>query len=103
VLERLGLKTTAEAGGVSIGGPPCRVGGQVAVSGSHLVNPSCNQLAQARKGPRVQRGEVVVIPWCREEAWPFCKEGLPDPFLQGGVGVVHQGPRKGRGGRRDQV
>jgi len=81
VFERLGLKTTAGARGVGIGGPPCWVGGQVAFSGSHLVDPSCNELAQAHKGPLVQGGEVVVIPWCREEAWPLCKEGLPDPFF----------------------
>jgi len=41
MFERLGFKTTAGAGGVGIGGPPRRVGGQVAFPGSDLVNPSC--------------------------------------------------------------
>ena len=103
MFERLRLKTTAGAGGISIGGHPCRVGGQVAFAGSHLVYPSCYELAQAHKGLRVPGGEVVVIPWCREEVWPLRKEGLPDPLFQGGVGVVFQGKRKGGGGRRDKV
>jgi len=103
VFERLRLKTTVGVGGVGIGGPPCWVSGEVAFSGSHLVDSSCYEVAQAHKGPRVQGGEVVVISWCWEEAWPLCKEGLPDPLFQGGVGVVHQGPRKGGGGRRDKV
>jgi len=97
VLERLGFKTTEGAGGGGIGGPPCRVCGQVAFPGSYLVDSSCYELAQAHEGPRVQGGEVVVIPWCREEAWPFSEEGLPDPPFKGGVGVVHQGTRKGGG------
>ena len=103
VLERLGLKTTAGAGGVGIRGPPCWVGGPVAFSGSHLVDPSCYEFTQAHKGPLVQSGEVVVLPWCREEAGPLCKEGLPDPLFRGGVGVVHQGLRKAGGGRGDKV
>ena len=103
MFERRGLKATAEAGGVGSGGPPARVGGQVPLSRPHPVDSSCYELAQAHKGPRAHGGEVVVISWCREETCPLGEEGLPDPLLQGGVGVVHQGPRKGQGGRRHKV
>ena len=95
MFERLRLKTTAGAGAIGFGGPPCQVGGQVAFAGSHLVEPSCSELAQAHKGPWVQGGEVVVVPWRREEAWPLRKKGLLDPRFQGGVSVVHQGPSRG--------
>ena len=90
VLERLGFKTTSGAGGIGIGGPPGRVGGQVTFAGSHLVDSSCYEFAQANKGPWVQGGEVVVVTWCREVVWPLREEGLPDSFLQGGVCVIHQ-------------
>jgi len=103
VFERLGLETTSGAGGVGIGGPPSWVGGQVAFPGPHLVDSACYDFAQAHEGPRVQGGEVVVIPWCREEVRPLREEGFPDLFLQGGIGVVHQGPRKSGGGQGDKV
>jgi len=103
VFERFRVKTTAEAGGIGIGGPPCGVGVQAAFTGSHLVDPSCYELAQSHKGPRPQGGKGVVIPWCREEAWPVCKEGLPDLIFQGGVGVIYQGPRRDGRGRGDEV
>ena len=83
MFERLRFKTAAGAGGVGIGGPPGQVGGQVTFAGSQLVGSSRYELAQAHEGSWVQGGEVVVVPWCREEAWPFCKEGLPDSLLQG--------------------
>jgi len=103
VFERLRFKTTAGAGGIGIRGPPGRVGSQVGLAGSRLVDPPCYKLAQAHKGPRVHGGGVVVIPWCREEAWPLRKEGLPDSLFQGGVGVIHQGPRKDGRGWRDEM
>jgi len=103
VFVRLWLKTTTGAGGVGVWGPPGRVCGQVTFAGSHLVDPSCYELAQPHEGPWVQGGEVVVIPWRWEEAWPLCKEGLPDPLFQGGVGVINQGPREDGGGRGDKV
>jgi len=45
VLEGFGLQATAGAGGVGIGGPPGRVGGQIAFSGSHLVDCPGDELA----------------------------------------------------------
>ena len=83
MFERLRFKTAAGAGGMGIGGPLGRVGGQATFAGSHLVDSSRHELAQAHEVSRVQGGEVVVVPWCREETWPLCKEGLPDPLLQG--------------------
>jgi len=103
MFERLWFKTTVGAGGIGIGGPPGRVCSQVTFAGSHLVDPSCYELTQSHEGPWVQGREVVVIPWSQEEAWPRCKEGFPDTPFQGGVGVVHQGPRKDGRGRRDKV
>jgi len=89
MFERLGLKTTVGAGGVSIGGPPSGVGGQVTLPGSHLMNPPCHELAQSHEGASVQGGAMVVVSWCWEEKGPLLEEGLSHPFLQGGVGVVH--------------
>jgi len=45
VPEGFGLQATAGAGGVGIGRPPGRVGGQITLSGSHLVNSPSNELA----------------------------------------------------------
>ena len=56
MFERLGLKTTAGAGGVGVGGPPGGMGGQVAFPGSHLMNSSGLQLAQSHEGARVRAG-----------------------------------------------
>jgi len=67
VFERLRFKTAAGGGGVGVGGPPGWVGGQVTLAGSHLVDPPCYEHSQTHEGSWVQGGEVVVIPWCREE------------------------------------
>jgi len=103
VFERLRFKTAAGAGGIGIGGPPGQVCGQVTFASSHLVDPPGYAFAQAHDGPWVQAGEVVVRPGRREEAGPLRENGLPDPLFQGGVGVVHQGPRGGGRGRREEV
>jgi len=103
VFERLRFKTRGGAGGIGIGGPPGGVGGQVTFAGSHLVGPPGYELAQSHKGSWIQGGEVVVISWCQEETGPFGEDGLPDPLLLGGVGVIHQGPRGDVRGRRDEV
>jgi len=49
VFEGLGLQSTAGAGGVGVGRPPGRVGGQITLSGSHLVNPPGDEFAQPHK------------------------------------------------------
>ena len=103
MFERLRFKTAAGAGGIGIGGPPGWVGGQVTFAGSHLVDPPGYEFSQTHEGSWVQGGEVVVIPWCREETGPLREEGLPDPLLEGGVGVIHQGARRDGRGRRDEV
>jgi len=103
MFERLRFKTAAGAGAIDIGGPPDRVGGQVAFAGSHLVNPPGYEFAQTHEVSWVQGREVVVIPWCREETGPLCEEGLPNHFLQGGLGVIHQGQRRDCRGQRDAV
>jgi len=53
VFERLWFQTAAGAGGISLWGPAGGVRRQVAFPGSHLVNPSCHELAQAHKVARV--------------------------------------------------
>jgi len=103
MFKRLRFKTAAGAGGIGIGGPPDRVGGQVTFAGSHLLDPAYDEFAQTHEGSWVQGGEMVVIPWCREEMGPLCEEGLPNPFLQGGLGVIHQGQRRDCRGQRDAV
>jgi len=103
VFEHRRFKSAAGAGGIRIGGPPGWVGGQVTFASSHLVDPPGYELAQAHEGSWVQGGEVVVIPWCREETGPLHEEGIPAPLLQGGVGVIHQGPRRDGRGRQDKV
>jgi len=50
VFERLRFKTAAGAGGIGIWGRPGRVGGQAIFAGSHLVDSSCYDLAQAHEG-----------------------------------------------------
>ena len=52
MLEGFRFQATAGAGGVGIGGPPGRVGGQVTLPGSHLVYPPSDELAQAHERPR---------------------------------------------------
>jgi len=103
VFERLRFKTAAGGGGIVIGGPPGRVGGQVTFAGSHRVDPACYEFAQTHEGSWVQGGEVMVIPWHREETGSLSKEGLPDPVPQCGVGVHPQGPRRDGRARRDEV
>jgi len=79
------------------------VRGQIAFSGSHLVDSSRNELAQAHEGPRGQSGRVQVVPRGPEKGGPLRVEFLSYPLFQGGIGVVHQGlGRKGRG-RADKV
>jgi len=53
VFERPWLQTAAGAGGIGLWGPAGGVCRQVAFPGSHLVDSSCNKLAQAHKGVRV--------------------------------------------------
>jgi len=54
VFERLWFQTAAGAGCISLGGPPPGVCHQVAFPGSHLVDSSCHELAQAHKSARVK-------------------------------------------------
>jgi len=89
VLEGFRLQATAGARGVGIGGPPGRVGGQITRASSHLVDPPSEELAQAHERTRGQRRGVVVSAQGRQESHQILKEGLPYPFLDGGVGVVH--------------
>jgi len=103
VLEGFRFQATAGAGGVGIGGPPGRVGSQITLSGPHLVNSPGHELAQAHKGPWLQRGGVQVVPWSREKGSPLREELLPYSLLQGGVGVVHQGLGREDGGRAHKV
>ena len=56
VFEVFRLQTTAQGGGICVGGLLGRVGCQITVAGSHLVDPSCDKLAHAPKGPRVEDG-----------------------------------------------
>jgi len=77
--------------------------GQVTFAGSHRVDPACYEFAQTHEGSWVQGGEVMVIPWHREETGSLSEEGLPDPLPQCGVGVHPQGPRRDGRARRDQV
>jgi len=100
VLEGFRLGAAAGAGGVSVRGPPSWVGGQIALSGSHLVDSPGNELAQAHETPWGHGGSVQVVPQRRKEGGPLLAEFVPNPFLQSVVGVVHQGlGREGRGGR----
>jgi len=79
------------------------VGGQVAVSVSHLVDPPGNKLAQAHEGSRSQGGRVQGVPWSRETGGPLREEWISYPLLQGGIGVVHLGFRREGGCRADKV
>jgi len=45
VFQVFRLQATPGAGGVGVGGPPSRVGGQVAFPGSHLVDSLRHELA----------------------------------------------------------
>jgi len=103
MFEHLRFKSAAGGGGIGIGGPPGRVGGQVTFAGSHLVDPPGYEFAQPHERSWIQAGEVLVIPWCREEARPLREKGLPDPLFQGGVGVIHQGLRGDGRSRRDEA
>ena len=56
VFEVFRLQTTALGGGICVGGLLGSVGCQITLSGTHLVDPSCDKLAHAPKGPRVEDG-----------------------------------------------
>jgi len=103
VLEGFWLQAAAAAGGIGIGGPPGWVGGQVTLSGSHLVDSPGHELAQAHERPRLQCGRVQVVPRGREKGGPLREERLSYPSLQGGVSAVHQGLGWEDGGRARQV
>ena len=59
--ECLWLEAAAGAGGVGVRGPPSRVGGQITLSGSHLMYSPGNELTQAHEGPRRQGGRLQVV------------------------------------------
>ena len=103
MLQGFGFQAATGAGGIGIGGPPSRVGGQVAFPGSHLVDSPGNELAQAHERPRRYGGRVQVVPRSREKGGPLHEEFHPYPLLQGGVGVGHQGLGREGGGRADKV
>jgi len=65
------------------------VGGQVAFPGSHLMDTPTYELVQPYKGSLAHGGRVVVLPPCREQLTPRLEEGLPQPFLQAEIGVIH--------------
>ena len=44
MLEGFRFQAAAEAGGIGVRGPPGRVGGQVALSSSHLIDSPGDQL-----------------------------------------------------------
>ena len=69
------------------------MGGEIAFSGSVLVDSSGNKLAQAHESPWGQGPSVVVAPRSREESGPLCEECLSYPLLQGGIGVIHERQR----------
>jgi len=103
VLEGFRFQAAAGAGGIGVGGPPGQVGGQITLSGSHLVDPPGNELAQAHERPWRHGGGVQVLLRGRVKGGPLREECLSDPFLQGGVGVVHQGLGWEDGCRADEV
>jgi len=103
VLEGFGFQSATGAGGIGVRRPPGRVGGQIAFSGSHLVNSPCNEFAQAHKRPRMQCGGVQIVSRGWEKRGPFHEERLPNPLLQGGVSAVHQGLGREGGGRAHEV
>jgi len=43
------------------------------------------------------------VPWGREEAGLLHEKGVSHPFLEGGIGVVHQGLGGENGGRGDKL
>jgi len=88
---------------VGVGGPASLVGGQITLSGSHLVDSPSNELAQAHERARRQGGRVPVVPRSREKGGPPREECLSYHLLQGGIGVVHQGLGREGGGRADKV
>ena len=57
------------------------MGGHVALSGFHLMDPVRYALAQTHKGMRAQGGGVEVVPRSREGMGPLLEDGLPYPFL----------------------
>ena len=103
MLERFRLQAATGAGGVGIGGPLGRVGGQITISGSHLMDSPGDELAQAHERPWGQGGRVQVVPRGRKQGGPLREECFSNPLLQGGIGVVYQGLGREGGGLADQV
>jgi len=79
------------------------VGGQIAFSGSHLVDASGKELAQAHEGSWSESGRVQLVPQGWEKGGPLHEQFLSYPLLQGGIGVVHQGLGPEGGGRAAKV
>jgi len=67
------------------------------------VDSPGDELAQPHERSRGHCGSVQVVPRWREEGGPLLAEFTPFPFLQGRVGVVHQGLGREGGGRVDKV
>jgi len=103
VFEDFRLQTGAGVGAIGIGGPPSRVGGQIALSGSHLVDSPGNEFAQAHQGPRGHSARVQVVSRRRAKGVPLLQQFLRYTFLQGRVGVVNQGQGGEGGGRVNEV
>jgi len=77
VLERFGFDLAPWTGkdGVLIG--PRWVGGQVAFSRSHLVDPPRHKLSQAHEGVGGEGGGVVIVRRCWVFFGPFLEEHAP--------------------------
>jgi len=61
VLEGFWLSSTARASWVWVLVKPGGVGGQVALSRTHLVDPSCHKLPQAHERVWGEGGGVLVV------------------------------------------
>jgi len=61
MFERFWFQATAGGGGIGLGHPPGGVCRLVALPSSHLMYPSCYELAQAYKGARAQGWGVAVV------------------------------------------
>jgi len=103
LFEGFWFQTGVGAGAVGVRVSSGRVGGQVALTGPHLMDSSCHDLVHAHEGPRVHGEEVMVAAWRCKEASPLIAEGSPYSFLEGRVHVVHQGLRESGQGWGDKV
>jgi len=81
VFERLRFQTAVGAGGISLWGPPGGVRCQVPLPGSHLVDLSCHELAQADKGAREKGLEVVIAGKGGDQSRPVLNMRLSNPLL----------------------